>query len=165
MLRLLLFVVIAGSVYLWWHHPHRFPKDFWRRWLVPGVVSFLALLYAVSPIDLIPDVTPLGYVDDLIVLATTFWWVRKRLEQTRPNRPDDRSRRSTSANGRTRWDPYAVLGVRRGASREEVTRAYREQMKLYHPDRVNELGEELQRVAHQKTLDIQRAYKEVMGDQ
>ena len=29
-------------------------------------------------------------------------------------------------------------------------------MKRYHPDRVNQLGEELQRVAHQKTLDIQR---------
>jgi DnaJ-domain-containing protein 1 len=34
-------------------------------------------------------------------------------------------------------------------------------MKLYHPDRVAELGEELQRVAHQKSIDIQRAYKEL----
>ena len=59
------------------------------------------------------------------------------------------------------WDPYVVLGVRPGASREEVTRAYREQMKRYHPDLVAGLGDELQRVAHEKTLDIQRAYQEV----
>jgi DnaJ-domain-containing protein 1 len=55
-------------------------------------------------------------------------------------------------------DPYAVLGVPRGASPDEITRAYREQMKRYHPDRVADLGDELQQVAHRKTLAIQRAY-------
>jgi DnaJ like chaperone protein len=59
-------------------------------------------------------------------------------------------------------DPYAVLGVPRDASPEEITRAYREQMKRYHPDRVADLGDELQRVAHRKTLAIQRAY-DVIG--
>jgi DnaJ-domain-containing protein 1 len=34
-------------------------------------------------------------------------------------------------------------------------------MKRYHPDRVDDLGEELQRVAHEKTLAIQRAYEEL----
>jgi preprotein translocase subunit Sec63 len=60
-----------------------------------------------------------------------------------------------------RWDPYAILGVARGASAEDITRAYREQMKLYHPDRVAGLGAELQQVANQKTRDIQRAYEEI----
>jgi len=55
-----------------------------------------------------------------------------------------------------------VLGVRRGATREEVTSAYRDLLKRYHPDRVADLGEELQRVAHEKTLEIQRAYDELM---
>jgi DnaJ like chaperone protein len=55
-------------------------------------------------------------------------------------------------------DPYVVLGVPRGAPPEEIARAYREQMKRYHPDRVANLGDELQRVAHRKTLEIQRAY-------
>jgi len=59
------------------------------------------------------------------------------------------------------WDPHAVLGVARGASREEIARAYREQLKRYHPDRVADLGPELQRLAHQKTVDIQRAYAEL----
>jgi DnaJ-domain-containing protein 1 len=53
------------------------------------------------------------------------------------------------------WDPHAVLGVPRGASREAITHAYREQLKGYHPDRVADLGPELQRLAHEKTIAIQ----------
>jgi len=59
------------------------------------------------------------------------------------------------------WDPHAVLGVDRGASPDEITRAYRELLKRYHPDRVADLGPELQRLAHQKTVELQRAYAEL----
>jgi preprotein translocase subunit Sec63 len=62
------------------------------------------------------------------------------------------------------WDPYAVLGVPSGASPDDVARAYREQMKRYHPDRVADLGPELQELAHRKALDIQRAYAELRGN-
>lgn len=55
-------------------------------------------------------------------------------------------------------DPYTVLGISRDASDDEIAQAYREQMKRYHPDRVADLGDELQRVAHDKTVEIQRAY-------
>jgi len=60
-----------------------------------------------------------------------------------------------------RWDPYAVLGIARGASHDQIVRAYREQLKLYHPDRVADLGPELQQVAHQKTVELQRAFTEL----
>jgi preprotein translocase subunit Sec63 len=60
-----------------------------------------------------------------------------------------------------RWDPWAVLGVPRGATRDEIARAYREQLKRYHPDRVADLGPELQQVAHRKTVELQRAYAEL----
>jgi DnaJ like chaperone protein len=59
------------------------------------------------------------------------------------------------------WDPHAVLGVAPGASRDEITRAYREQLKRYHPDRVADLGPELQQVAHRKTVELQRAFDEL----
>ncbi len=59
------------------------------------------------------------------------------------------------------WDPHAVLGIGPGASRDEITRAYREQLKRYHPDRVADLGPELQQVAHSKTVELQRAYDEL----
>lgn len=160
MFRPILFVFIIGVTYLWWHYPHRFGRDFWRRWLMPSIVSLLALVYAASPIDLVPDFTPFGFIDDIIVLATAFWWVRQQLEKIPIDSRAQREPRSAAAK-QAAWDPYAVLGVKRGASREELTHAYREQMKLYHPDRVAELGEELQRVAHQKTIEIQRAYEEL----
>lgn len=59
------------------------------------------------------------------------------------------------------WDPYAVLGLEPGATADEVSRAYRTQMKRYHPDRVADLGPEMQAVAHRMALDIQRAYDEL----
>jgi preprotein translocase subunit Sec63 len=69
--------------------------------------------------------------------------------------------RRPAADGGRRWDPYAVLGITRGASHDQIVRAYREQVKLYHPDRVADLGPELQQVAHQKTVELQRAYTEL----
>lgn len=161
MFRLILLAFLAALLYLWWRHPSRFRPTFWRRWLLPAAVSFFALLYAGSPVDLVPDVPPFGFIDDLIVLATAFWWVRQRLEKI----PAGPARREDAPPAQPKkpekWDPYAVLGIERGASRDQVTQAYRDQMKLYHPDRVAELGEDLRRVAHQKTIEIQRAYKEL----
>ena len=60
------------------------------------------------------------------------------------------------------WDPHAVLGVGPDASREEITRRYHEELKRYHPDRVADLGVELQRLAHQKTIELRRAYDELV---
>ena len=57
-----------------------------------------------------------------------------------------------------RFDPYSILKIQSGASLEEIKRSYRALMKRYHPDRVNDLGEELQDLANQKTVQIQRAY-------
>lgn len=59
------------------------------------------------------------------------------------------------------WNPHAILGVTPGASRDEIAQAYRAQLKRYHPDRVADLGPELQRVAHHKTVELQRAYAEL----
>jgi len=67
------------------------------------------------------------------------------------------------ANLPVAWDPWAVLGIRRDASHDEIAHAYREQMKRYHPDRVADLGDELRNMAHQKAIDIQRAYTELGG--
>jgi DnaJ-class molecular chaperone len=90
-----------------------------------------------------------------------YFGLRRRLglEKPAPRRDADRQTKPTGSNAE--WDPYAVLGVGHGASRAEITRAYRTQMKRYHPDRVDDLGEELQRVAHEKTLEIQRAYQQL----
>ena len=56
------------------------------------------------------------------------------------------------------FDPWGMLGIPRGATRQEIHNAFREQMKLYHPDRVSYLGEDLRKVAERKAKDINRAY-------
>ena len=55
-------------------------------------------------------------------------------------------------------DPYEIFNVSRGASRAEIDARYKELAKDYHPDRVAHLGEDLRKVAHEKMIEIQRAY-------
>jgi restriction system protein len=59
------------------------------------------------------------------------------------------------------FDPYTVLGIKRGASREEIRAAYRREMSKYHPDKVAGLGTELQELANLKAQAINRAYSEL----
>jgi DnaJ-domain-containing protein 1 len=123
-------------------------------WPAAIAVGLALFLYLRSPIDLVPArAGAIGLVDDLLVLVTSAWWIRPRLARPTPPAP-----RPTPGAA---WDPWAVLGVARGATAAEITHAYREQMKRYHPDRVADLGEELRRLAHEKALDIQRAYAEI----
>ncbi|MCX8038837.1 MAG: pentapeptide repeat-containing protein [Candidatus Sumerlaeia bacterium] len=56
-------------------------------------------------------------------------------------------------------DAYAILGIKPGASHEELVHAYRKRAKEYHPDRVAHLGVKLQEVARREFERIQHAYK------
>jgi uncharacterized membrane protein YkvA (DUF1232 family) len=134
-----------------------------ERWLLLLAVVLALLLYLRSPIDLLPDrLGGIGLVDDLVVMIAVLWWAHRRFRQAAPPRTRRRAARPIPPRpAPSGWDPYRVLGVARGAEPDAITRAYREQMKLYHPDRVAELGEELRALAHEKSLDIQRAYEEI----
>jgi preprotein translocase subunit Sec63 len=122
-------------------------------WPAALAVCLALLAYLRSPIDLVPDrLGGLGLLDDLALIVVAILWMRRRLR--RPEAPG-------APNEPATWDPYAVLGVRPGASAEDIAKAYREQMRRYHPDHVAHLGDELQTLAHRKTLDIQRAYGEI----
>ena len=126
-------------------------------WLRIAAAGLFVLLYLRSPIDLIPDrLGPIGLLDDLFVLLVFLAWARKQLSAAPPYRATRRD--SSYPEG---WNPYRVLGVEPGASSDDITQAYREQMKRYHPDRVADLGEELQQLAHRKAIEIQRAYEEL----
>lgn len=54
--------------------------------------------------------------------------------------------------------PFAILGVTEGASDEQVRDAWREQMKLNHPDRVAHLSPALQKFALAQTMEVQKAF-------
>lgn len=130
-------------------------------WLKRFWPLLLGLLYLVSPIDAIPDtLLGLGWVDDIVLLLLAFWFVKRiiggygQTESYNSSRPSQEESEPSAEK-----DPYKVLGVSRNATPEEIKSAYRKQAQRYHPDRVSHLGEELQQLAKQKFLEIQKAYE------
>lgn len=60
------------------------------------------------------------------------------------------------------YDPYAVLGVGRNASEDEIKKAYRALSRKYHPDaNVNNPNKEK---AEEKFKEIQQAYQQIMDE-
>ena len=45
------------------------------------------------------------------------------------------------------WDPYKILEIQRGASQEDIKKAYRQLAGKYHPDKVEHLGDEFKMLA------------------
>ncbi len=64
---------------------------------------------------------------------------------------------------KTAYDPYVILNVDRNAKKDDIKQAYKNLIKKYHPDKVAYLGEEFQKVAHKKMIDIQKAYEILMA--
>lgn len=58
-------------------------------------------------------------------------------------------------------DPYEVLGVSRGADKEQVKTAYRALAKKYHPDQY--AGSPLEDLAKEKMQEINEAYDSIMS--
>lgn len=113
----------------------------------------IGIIYFLSPIDLFPDAIPfLGRFDDLAVIVFLFLkykrLMREQQEQTVPNYAEEKV-----------FDPYLVFDLPRNASKEEIDSRYKVLLTQYHPDKVHHLGAELQKLAHEKMLEIQSAYK------
>ena len=77
------------------------------------------------------------------------------------NKANGTNRQQAETNSRPK-DPYQILGVDRNATKQEIQAAYREKVKQYHPDRVSNLGEELQEMANRKFVEIKDAYDTLM---
>src|SRR5215470_12221191 len=87
---------------------------------------------------------------------------RERQEQERRTRRDKDSERERAA-GENGFDPYELLRITRGASKEEIKAAYFNLIKQYHPDKVSHLGQEFQKLADEKAQLINRAYQILMA--
>jgi hypothetical protein len=134
-----------------------------------------ALLYVISPVDVVPDFIPgLGWLDDLLVLGLLAWYLTRGRGQLpwnifrgRPGGPWTRHGSSPRPDDLTadfsRMDPYALLEVSPQASAHEIKTAYKRAVARYHPDKVAHLGKEFQELAHKKLLAIQQAYAILQG--
>jgi len=141
-------------------------------------VVFVAI-YLLSPFDLIPDFfVGLGWIDDLFLLGLLIWFLsgrsvplftrfgspygRKQRAQERTSQRSSYSSAGQDDDTPDTEDPYAILGVRPGATEEEIREAYRIAASKHHPDKVSHLGKEFQNLAHKKFLAIQQAYECLM---
>lgn len=131
-----------------------------------------ALLYVVFPRDLVPDyLLGWGWIDDLAVLYMLWRYYRRlkqpqragnRSEQPR-NETGDQQSRATDSEKRAAQDPHTILGIAPGASREEIKSAYRRLAAKYHPDKVQHLGKEFQKLAEERFKEIQQAYDQLIS--
>lgn len=137
-----------------------------KKWLI-----LAAIVYFLFPYDLIPDFAGLpGRVDDVLMMVGLAWFYRNHAKQffaagsADGHATGERRQASAAGSGGAKaFDPYAVLGIAPTASRDAIQSAYRARMQEYHPDKVAHLGEELQRLALEKSQQIQRAYQELRG--
>ena len=137
-----------------------------KKWLI-----IIAVVYLLFPRDLIPDFIGrgLGFIEDLLLIAFLTYFYRKyapRDEQAAAGAEAERKSadgsREKQKKARRSFDPYQVLGISPGASKAEIQQAYRARLAEYHPDKVNHLGEELQKLAHEKVLEITKAYEQLL---
>ena len=132
------------------------------------------LIYILSPVDGLPDFIPvLGWLDDAFLLGVLLYYLKRGqlpgflswLEKftaagrNRPNFQQEQKSTPRAAADSEAKDPHEVLGVRPGASPEEIRSAYRKVVQAYHPDKVSHLGGEFRELAQKKFVEIQNAYE------
>ena len=63
--------------------------------------------------------------------------------------------------GSKSYNPYTVLEISQDATDEEIKKAYRRLAVKYHPDKVENLGEDIKHGAEEKFKKIQEAYEQI----
>ena len=127
----------------------------------------IALLYFLCPYDVVPDfLLGPGWLDDLAVFGLVLWWVsRFRRSYQASGTSSAYARKEKAAPDKQEVpeeDPYKILDVQHGASKQEIKAAYKSLAAQYHPDKVQHLGKEFQELAHKKFVAIQEAYDMLM---
>ena len=96
-----------------------------------------------------------------IIGAAVGNWVEEKVRSAIGKSPG-RNRKDVEDRGDVH-DPYAVLGCSRNASDDEVSAAYREKAKRFHPDalRAQGLSDELVAKANDQMARVNAAWNEI----
>lgn len=122
-------------------------------------VWLVILLYLISPIDLLPDrIGPLGLIDDLFIALYLLYRFSRPKAENKGQKAEADKPKQQAEEGEKSKTPWEVLDVPEDAEFSEIQRAYRKKVAAYHPDKVSHLGAELQKLAHEKMLEIQQAF-------
>lgn len=141
------------------------------------ILLILALIYILSPYDLLPDmIIGWGWIDDLVILGF-LWRYFHRLKKQKRYQSDknthsghnynDTARENSSRSNTHAQDsaaslnPYEILGIESDSSQDDIKRAYRQLAGKYHPDKVEHLGDEFKVLAEKRFKKIQQAYQEL----
>ncbi|MFO1439870.1 MAG: J domain-containing protein [Verrucomicrobiaceae bacterium] len=76
---------------------------------------------------------------------------------TESKRHDDQPPRGRAENNKEA-SYAAILELPLKVTKEQIKKAYKQQLLRYHPDRVEHLGHEFKELAHKKTREITEAY-------
>lgn len=89
---------------------------------------------------------------------------RARYEDEVRRRGEEAAQRpQTDVTVQEAFDPYAILGVPRDASKEDIRAAYQEVKLKYDVDLVSSLGAEVQEHFKAKAQAVERAYRQLTG--
>lgn len=120
----------------------------------------IGLLYFLFPHDLIRDFIPvIGYFDDLALIVWILYILRQK--QLRAKKFSQDYFRNSQPDNENIKNPYEILGISKNSSDEEVKKAYKELVSKYHPDKVEHLGDDFKKIAHEKFVEIKNAYEEI----
>jgi DnaJ-domain-containing protein 1 len=71
---------------------------------------------------------------------------------------ENHARKDTAKAKLTITKALQIFGLQHGATKEQLKRQYREMIAKCHPDRVNHLDSEFQKLAEEKTKLLNEAY-------
>jgi uncharacterized membrane protein YkvA (DUF1232 family) len=144
------------------------------KYLLIILLIIIGFIYVLSPYDILPDfIVGWGWIDDIIFLYA-LWRIFKYFSQRssgfqnyyyQSRQSFERNHGSPGKDAHTQQtpdDPYTILNVPKGASAEEIKKAYRELANKYHPDKVVHLGDEFRELAEKRFKEIEEAYRKLM---